>query len=384
MTHFLSIVFQTIQKVIVNRNTFLIFSIASIFYLVFYSIPYSNQSITKIHTAIVDLDQSQTSQNLVNQLTSTPIIYPQLQTSDYAQALSAFRSAKLDVMIVIPANMENDLNRGSPTSISVFSNGAFPVKGRAVAAIAQLIVGQENVQFDVQRLLKEGIYGRVVKKMTMSGPTFVSQDLYNNISGYGIYMVPMVAIVIVQAIMFFGVGISLGGWCQERTQWPWAQLVFSQTQSLIAVFVGFWLIAFAWTLLLEGVGMWLLGIPALLNLPATVVAVACFSLSITALAMSLALAMGTNRYAAGMVLASAPAVFLSGLVYPFENFATWVVPFAWLLPSTPACRSVLFASQEGATVIDILPLFLVNLGQFLIYVSILIWLYKKKYSKDLK
>ena len=375
---FLQIAFETIKRVVANRNTFLIFSIASIFYLVFYSIPYSNQAITQIHCAIVDMDQSDRSRELTDKFISTPIIYPQVITGDFAKAKDGFLRSDYDVMVVIPENFDADVGRGMPTTVSVFSNGAFPVKGRAVAAITQLVVGQENVMVAAKRLVAQGLDARVVKKMTQTGPSFVSQDLYNNISGYGIYLVPMVAVVIVQAVMFFGIGISLGGWTEMRHKEDFARRIFGNSTSFFGVFTGFFLIAFCWTLLMEGLGLWVLDMPTLLNLPASILSIFTFSLAITAMAMSLALAMGTNRYAAGMVLASAPSLFLSGLVYPFENFAAWVVPFAWLMPTTPACRSILFTSQEGATLVDVLPLIGANLLQFAVYGAILVWLYRRR------
>ncbi len=375
---FLQIAFETIKRVIANRNTFLIFSIASIFYLVFYSLPYSNQAITQIHCAIVDMDQSDRSQELTDKLISTPIIYPQIITGDFAKAKEGFLRSDYDVMVVIPENFDADVGRGMPTTVSVFSNGAFPVKGRAVTAISQLVVGQENVMVAAKRLVAQGLDARVVKKMTQTGPSFVSQDLYNNISGYGIYLVPMVAVVIVQAVMFFGIGISLGGWTEMRREEDFARRIFGNGTNFFGVFTGFFLIAFCWTLLMEGLGLWLLDMPTLLNVPASLLSIVSFSLAITAMAMSLALAMGTNRYAAGMVLASAPSLFLSGLVYPFENFAAWVMPFAWVMPTTPACRSILFTSQEGATLIDVLPLIGANLLQFALYGAVLVWLYRRR------
>ena len=66
MLAFLQLALQTVKRVISNRHTFLIFSFASFFYLVFYSIPYSNQAITQIHTAIVDMDQSKMSLSLIH------------------------------------------------------------------------------------------------------------------------------------------------------------------------------------------------------------------------------------------------------------------------------------------------------------------------------
>ena len=110
--------------------------------------------------------------------------------------------------------------------------------------------------------------------------------------------------------------------------------------------------------------------PTLFNLPATIVAIVAFTLSLTALGIFLALWMNTNRYAAGLVLASAPSVFLSGLVFPMENFAPWVLPFAWMIPTTPACQAIIFASQEGAQLVDIAPMLAASIAQAIVYLTL--------------
>ena len=68
--------------------------------------------------------------------------------------------------------------------------------------------------------------------------------------------------------------------------------------------------------------------PTLVNPLSTIAAVLAFTFSLTSLAVFLTLWMNTNRYAAGLVLASAPSVFLSGLVFPMENFAAWALRLA--------------------------------------------------------
>ena len=121
--------------------------------------------------------------------------------------------------------------------------------------------------------------------------------------------------------------------------------------------------------------------PTLINPLATVVAIIAFTLALCALAIFLALWMNTNRYAAGLVLASAPSVFLSGLVFPMENFATWTLPFAWMIPTTPGCQAIVFASQEGAALIDILPQIGCNLLQAAVYGSLAYYWLKKRIAE---
>lgn len=363
----LNIFLETIRKAVFSHDSFMIFAIASLFYLVFYALPYDNQIIVKIPTAIVDMDQSRLSQDLTNKIQSTSVVQTVLKTSDFTAAQNAFRRSEVDVMIVIGESFSEDIGRGEKTVITVFSNGSLPVKGRAVSASLLSIVAEENIVQSASRLVSQGLNPVLVKQMSMQPSTFSSQDLFNNISGYGYYTVPMVAIVIVQAVLLFGVGIALGGWLSAENAPDFFNTAMQSPTAFTPVFLGFWFIAFFWACFIEGFGLSVLSMPTLANPWATLIAIVAFTLSLTALAVFMALWMNTNRYAAGLVLASAPSVFLSGLVFPMENFASWVLPFAWMIPTTPGCQAIVLASQEGALLSDIASLVLINLIQATVY-----------------
>ena len=373
----LRIFLQTIRYAIFSRESFMIFAIASLFYLIFYGLPYDNQVIVKIPTAIVDMDQSRTSQDFTDKLRSAPVIKTVLETADFSEAKEAFRRSQADVIVVIGENFSREIHRGEQTVVTVFSNGALPVKGRAVSATVLTLATQENMTNAATRLVAQGLNPVLVKQMAMSPSPFTSQDLYNNISGYGYYTVPMVAIVIVQAVMLFGIGIALGGWLSSPAPADFFKAAMSSPRQFLFLCLGFWAIALFWSFFIESLGLSVLTMPTLLNPLAAIVAVLLFTVSLTSLAIFLTLWMNTNRYAAGLVLASAPSVFLSGLVYPMENFAPWTLPFAWLIPTTPACQAIVLASQEGAEIADIAHLLSASAAQAIVY-SVLAFLMLKK------
>lgn len=373
----LRIFLQTIRHAIFSHDSFMVFAIASLFYLVFYALPYDNQIIVKIPTAIVDMDQSRTSQDFTDKLRSAAVIDTVLETADFSQAREAFRRSEADVIVVIGENFSREILRGEQTVVTVFSNGAVPVKGRAVSAAVLALVTQENMVSAASRLVAQGLNPILVKQMAMAPSPFTSQDLYNNISGYGYYTVPMVAIVIVQAVMLFGTGIALGGWLSAAKPPEFFNAAMTSPAQFLYVALGFLAIALFWSFFIESFGLALLTMPTLINPPAVIIAILLFTVSLTALAIFLTLWMNTNRYAAGLVLASAPSVFLSGLVYPMENFAFWTLPFAWVIPTTPACQAIVLASQEGASIADIAPMLSASAAQAIVY-SVLAYLMLKK------
>ena len=382
MTGFLKTVLYTIKNAVGSRDTFLIFAIASLFYLVFYALPYENQIIVRIPTAVVDMDQTQRSQDFVNKILSAQTVDARLITPDYQEAKDLFARNEVDAIVVIGEEFSRDLERGEPVAVHVFSNGALPVKGRAVSSSLLTIVAEENTVEVVSRLVHKGLNPIVAKFMSQAAPTMVSQDLFNNVGGYGYYTVPLVAVVIVQAVMFFGIGIALGQWLDSKEKPAFITEAFKSKGGLLAVFTGFTLIAFFWGLFLETLGLTLLGMPTFMDAGATVAALFAFALSVSSLAMLLTLLVGTYRYAPALVLASAPSVFLCGLVFPMENFAAWVIPFAWMIPTTPACQALVFASQEGASLSQIAHLVGASLLQFAVYGSLMLFVFSKRYQKQ--
>ena len=381
MRQFIRIVLQTIKNAVFSHDSFMIFAIASLFYMVFYGLPYDNQIIVKVPTAIVNLDQSRASAEFAEKIKSAPAVKAVIETADFAKAKEAFRRSEADVIVTIPENFSRDIERGDQTGITVFSNGALPVKGRAVSAAVLAIVTEENATHAAERLVAQGLNPILVKQMSLAPAPFSSQDLFNNISGYGYYTVPMVAIVIIQAVMLFGVGIALGGWLSAENPPEFFKEAFASPKHFLALFTGFWVIALFWSFFIEGMGLYALTMPTLLNPLSTVAAVIAFTLALCSLATLLTLAMNSNRYAAGLVLASAPSVFLSGLVFPMENFAAWVLPFAWMIPTTPGCQAIVLASQEGATIAQILPQISANLAQAIIYGTLAYLMLKKRIAE---
>ena len=69
MRQFIRILLQTIKNAVFSHDSFMIFAIASLFYMVFYGLPYDNQIIVKVPTAIVNLDQSRASAEFAEKIT---------------------------------------------------------------------------------------------------------------------------------------------------------------------------------------------------------------------------------------------------------------------------------------------------------------------------
>ena len=377
----LSLMFAMIRAAILNRNSFAILAIASAFYLLFYAWPYSNQLIIEIPTAVVDMDHSEKSREWIETIDATPAAKVISIGASFDQAKEQFKRGEVDVIVVLPQDLARDTLRGMPTAITVFANGAYPVKGRAVGSAVTLIAAQENAKLTATQLVRHGLDPVKTKVMSILPPNFVSQDLFNPISGYGLYTVSVVATIILQGIMLFGTCIVFGGWLGEGKKNPFIETIVKEPSKLFVLVGAFWTIALFWGFFVEGLGLSALDMPTFTEPVATTVAILFFTLAIISLAVMLSLLMGSNHYAATLcVIASAPCVFLTGMIFPLDNAPLWVTALAQFIPTTPGANALVAASQEGATVREILPYLGVLTAQIVGYAG-LAWMLLKKYRK---
>ena len=374
----LSLMFAMIRAAILNRNSFAILAIASAFYLLFYAWPYSNQLIIEIPTAVVDMDHSEKSREWIETIDATPAAKVISIGASLDQAKEQFKRGEVDVIVVLPQDLARDTLRGIPTAITVFANGAYPVKGRAVGSAVTLIAAQENAKLTATQLVRHGLDPVKTKVMSILPPNFVSQDLFNPISGYGLYTVSVVATIILQGIMLFGTCIVFGGWLGEGKKNPFIETIVKEPAKFFVLVGAFWTIALFWGFFVEGLGLSALDMPTFMEPIATTVAILFFTLAIISLAVMLSLLMGSNHYAATLcVIASAPCVFLTGMIFPLDNAPLWVTALAQFIPTTPGANALVAASQEGATIREILPYLGVLTAQIVGYGGLAMVLLKK-------
>ena len=83
------------------------------------------------------------------------------------------------------------------------------------------------------------------------------------------------------------------------------------------------------------------------------------------------------------VMTSAPAVFLSGGIWPLESVThPAVYAFSLLFPTTPAIRALLAASQDGAATGDLLMPLGVLLAQTAGYLCLSAWLAGRRLTPE--
>lgn len=344
---------ETVRTVLARgaftKDTFVIFLIAVAFYLLFYAWPYAAQNVTSIQTAVVDLDRSAASRAMIERIKSVAMINVVAIGTDRAEGESLYKTEKVAAVITIPENFEENLLAGKHTSVALTANGAFPVKSRAVMAGLMGVVGETTAASMALNLVRAGAPLETLKKLQTAPVAFTDVNLYNPLSGYASYIVAAVMPIIIQAVMFVSIVMSLGGWLASANPPSVLRAVCRNVHGFAALYVAFWLFSLMWLAYALGPDFVLFEFASMQNPGGTLLMAAIFGAAVVSFGLAFTFAMGTNAYGAQFfVVISAPALFLSGVVHPLFDMTPPALVLRLLLPSTSGINGLVAVSQNGA------------------------------------
>lgn len=344
---------ETVRTVLARgaftKDTFVIFVIAVAFYLLFYAWPYAAQNVTSIQTAVVDLDRSAASRAMIERIKSVAMINVVAIGTDRAEGESLYKTEKVAAVITIPENFEENLLASKHTSVALTANGAFPVKSRAVMAGLMGVVGETTAASMALNLVRAGAPLETLKKLQTAPVAFADVNLYNPLSGYASYIVAAVMPIIIQAVMFVSIVMSLGGWLASANPPSVLRAVCRNVHGFAALYVAFWLFSLMWLAYALGPDFVLFDFASMQNPGGTLLMAAIFGAAVVSFGLAFTFAMGTNAYGAQFfVVISAPALFLSGVVHPLFDMTPPALVLRLLLPSTSGINGLVAVSQNGA------------------------------------
>ena len=271
--------------------------------------------------------------------------------------METFRSKGQTVVVTIPHGYAEHLARGENTTLHILGSAAYPVKTRAIQAAVSAAAADAELKIDQASSQTPGIPPASLLASANTAPQMQFQYRFNEISGYGNYTVPAVGPIILQAVMLMGIGMSLGGWLWRHPRRKFVcDAVDRPWNESLGIAFGLWMIAFGWFLYMEGFGFWFGQYGAMATPWGVVLTGACYAAAVVGFGFMIVTLIRSNCWTAPVtVVMSAPALFISGAVWPTANLHPAVAALAELIPSTHAIRASVAAAQDGALFADILP-----------------------------
>ncbi len=371
-------IFEGVKRGIFSPETCVIYIFAIAFYCFFYAWPYLHQTVTGIECVVVDSDRSATSRDAIERFRSLPALKIVAEEADPLKAMDLYQREAVSAVIEIPRNFEKYLLSGKPVTIAVTVNGFYTVKARAVQAAALSVTLDEAKLPLAMNLNRAGLPLSRIKALSNPPVVLVDQNLFNSIAGYANYTVPVVGPVILQAVLFMCIGMTVGGWLAKPRIDAYTHQFLKERKTFASCLLGFVLFGFIWFCYAEGLVFSAFEFSTMQNFPATLLVMSLVLVAIVALGVCLTFLLNSNAYFAQcMVVTSAPAVFLSGAIYPNTGFGPLAKATSFLFPSTPGIEAMIAVSQNGAALGSVSSSVWILLAQAIVYLVLADYLRKR-------
>jgi len=351
---------ETLLAVLRTRPALMILVLAGFLYGFYYPAAYQHQVATRLPVAVVDLDQSPASRRLTEFLLAAPQVNVLGVSRDFEAARRLLQRREVDAIVLVPPDFERGLLSGSrPDALAFYLNGAYLVRASAIGGALQAVL---------QAALQEALEGpaRALGLQTLVPVKAVVHPLFNTREGYGSYVVPGVAVVIVHQTLLMGVVLLMG----ERRR---RGLRFGSGAELAGAGLAFASIGLMTAFFYFGFVFWFQDYPR----GGSVAAMLLSSLLFVGATVAFALFVGSffdrgERSAQVLAASSALVFFLSGVPWPLDAMPPTLAMLTHLLPSTAGVQGLVKVNQMDAALADVAPQ-LVELAALLLGYGLLAW-----------
>ncbi len=327
---------ETWRRVLTDNGARLLLIAAPILYSLFYPLPYLREIVRKTPIAVVDLDGSSLSRQLVRYADAHETLQVAARLDSVAAAESAVKEGRVRGYLVVPAHFRADVLRGRDAVVAYGGDATYFLQFKQVLTGFAESAGTLNASVKARQALATGM----TRAQALAAVTPVVLRVHpvgNTREGYASYLIPGVFLLILQQTLVFGVGLLRGTARERDADSPVVSPagLLGAAVALVTLYAGhaaFHLGVAAWIYVLPTHGR--LG-PLAVFLPVFLLACVTFALALSGLCPR----RETSIHL--FLITSIPFLFLAGASWPFEMIPAPLQWLARLIPSTAGIQGVL-------------------------------------------
>lgn len=320
------------RRVVTDHGARLLLIVAPVLYSMFYPLPYLHEIVRETPVAVVDLDGSSVSRQLIRHTDAHETLHVVARLDSVAAAEAAVQAGRVRGYLVVPFHFRADVLRGREAVVAYGGDATYFLQYKQVLTGFVESVGTLNASVKA-RLVLAGGWNREQVRAAIAPVTLRAHPLGNTREGYASYLIPGVFLLILQQTLVLGVGLLRGTAREKDKPGPGitpAGLVgaIAALGTLYTAHATFYLGAAAWIYDLPTHGH--LGTLALFFVP--------FVLACIVFAMALSGLCSRREWSIHLFLVTSfPFLFLSGASWPVEMIP---VPLQWLAKLLPAAAGI--------------------------------------------
>ena len=337
----------------------LLLVVAGVLYAFYYPTPYIYQTVSKVPVAVVDLDNTAMSRDLIRMASAAQQIEVKSIYAEMNEAEAAMAREEIFGFMVIPENMEKDIRAKRPVSVNIFTHGAYVMLHGAIGtafSTCALTVGATNK-------VKQIALGKKVpsaKAITMREPIPISiQTMFNSSGSYSNYVVPSVLVVILQQSLIIGICVLGGSRAHRRFRKKFRDSPVENETAEYRYFgraLAYFVHYCSFILFYHCIIYNLFDFPRRGELLPMVVFSVVFLASVINLGMVVSQVFLRRESSMQLFLyLSIPILFLANFSWPSYLMPRWMVSISYILPSTFAVPAWLSIEQMGADIYEVAP-----------------------------
>jgi ABC-2 type transport system permease protein len=337
----------------------LLLVVAGVLYAFYYPTPYINQTVSKVPVAVVDLDHTAMSRDLIRMASAAQQIEVKSIYSEMNEAEAAMAREEIYGFMVIPEDMEKNIRAKEQVTMNIFTHGAYVMLHGAIGtafSTCALTVGATNK-------VKQIALGKKVpsaKAIAMRDPIPLSiQTMFNSSGSYSNYVVPSVLVVILQQSLIIGICVLGGSRAHRRFRKKMRDSAVENETAEYRYFgraLAYFLHYCSFILFYHCIIYNLFDFPRRGELLPMVVFSIVFLASVINLGMVVSQVFLRRESSMQLFLyLSIPILFLANFSWPSYLMPRWMVSISYILPSTFAVPAWLSIEQMGADIYEVAP-----------------------------
>lgn len=323
--------------IVKDRSIFLTMVLSVVFYSFFYPFAYQAERPADLPIIIVDEERSPLTQAIIHTASHTPNIHVLAITESFNDAQSMVQSGQADGILLLPYNLSQSIHHGETGGVGLYLSSAYFLRIQNIGA---------GLVSSLQATIIDEL-GQVTQTRHKPIPQIIhTSALFNPLSGYGSYIFPAVAPLIVHQTVVLGLAMLVAGYRQRRWRATVSDFLAIYAVALtIGCLSCFYLFGFAfwWHDYPRGGNFWgmMLGVP---------IFVSC------AIGVALLIASwvnGSEKVGVLLIFTSVPLFMLTGLAYPLIAMPKFVQAIAHALPTTQGVQMFVQLNQMGVPTQDV-------------------------------
>lgn len=330
------------------------------------SLVYINGSIVNLPVAVVDLDHSTSSRDLIRSLSTSA----KVKIVSYDNSLDAYQdinNRKIFALITIPRNYEKRLFKGESIVIPAYGDASSRLANGQIQQDLKSIYQQVLANYNTNLMRNSGFTPEQIS-IVLSPIKTQTDPLFNPGISFAAITFPGLLVMLLQHSLLIAstrTNIALNMLPQGKPP----KIIFLGSLSAL---VPIWLFL---SIILFGLWPWILGYRQLATIPQILCMTFPFLLAVIGFSKLLTECLRKiEMIYLTLAFVTTPVFYLSGTVWPIEAMPYWVQLIGKLLPSTWAVNMIASVNQMGLSVSDnlfnmfmllVLGLFYTSLGMFI-------------------